>query len=178
MTQQGYSYKIRRGAPFKQDDAAAIAAALQQIMEQRGGKITAADVLEAASQEEHPLHKYFEWDDAAAAKHYRLNQARQIIKAVQYEVKTGQITIEIGAFVRIFNTDQLPRAAPGPGYVALPVAVENVDFKEQTLSRALQELRSFQARYRTLSMVVTELKPLIEAIGVTEGLLQQRRAAK
>lgn len=170
-----FKYTIRSGAPFKQEEAPEIAQALMDILAAHGGKLTAHAVVEAAEQEDHPLHQYFEWDDARAAKRYRLQQARQLIKAVQYKVKAGKVEIDTAAFVRIFNADQLPQASPGPGYVPLPVAVEVVDFKEQMLARALQELNSFKARYRTISMTCTELRPILEAIGTMQGLLEERR---
>lgn len=173
-----YTYKIRRGAPFSQEDAPTIAGALMELIKANGGGLTAQQVLEAAESPTSVLHRYFDWDDVSAARKYRLNQARQIIRAVQYEVTTGTITINTGAFVRVYNTDQLPGVAPGPAYVPLPTAVAHVDFNEQILSRALQELRSFEARYRTIALSVSEFRPIFEAIGVMEGLVQARQKPK
>lgn len=47
------------------------------------GKLTPAVVLEAATEESHPLHNRFEWDDSVAGHKYRLGQARELIRVVR-----------------------------------------------------------------------------------------------
>ena len=52
---------------------------LRAIYERNGKSLSPAVVLDAAKNEDSPLHKYFEWDDRKAAHLYRLTQAREII---------------------------------------------------------------------------------------------------
>ena len=58
-------------------------AELLAIREQYEGKLTPANVLEAATPEDHPLHSHFEWDDSVAGHKYRLGQARNLIRVVR-----------------------------------------------------------------------------------------------
>ncbi len=44
--------------------------------------LTAEDVVSTASDPDHPLHKYFEWQNVEAAHQYRLAQARGLIRKV------------------------------------------------------------------------------------------------
>ncbi len=56
-----------------------------------GGLLTAESVVEAAKDEASPLHALFEWDDTEAARLFRVQQARQTIRAfVRYEPRTGR----------------------------------------------------------------------------------------
>ena len=41
-------------------------------------------VVEAARDDQSPLHRHFEWDDAKAAHTERLSQARGIIRAFEF----------------------------------------------------------------------------------------------
>lgn len=172
------SYKIRAGAPFKQEDAGPIAAELMRLTRENNGALTAQQVLESAQDPLSPLHQYFEWDAQKAAQRYRLVQARTIIKSVSYSVKTGKVVIDTAAFVRIFNNDELPKANRGPAYIPIPTAIEVVDFQQQVLMRALQELKSFQARYKNLSEVFTGLAPVFRAIGEAELLISAKKKAE
>ena len=47
------------------------------------GKLTPSLVLEAAREEDHPLHHRFEWDDTEAAEQWRLRQAASLIRSVR-----------------------------------------------------------------------------------------------
>lgn len=49
-------------------------------MLERGGRLVASEVVEAARDRRSPLHSQFEWDDNAAAIQYRNWQARSLIK--------------------------------------------------------------------------------------------------
>jgi hypothetical protein len=52
----------------------------------RDGKVTPESFLSEAEPADSPLHRYFEWDDAAAAREHRLHQARQIVRSVVYRL--------------------------------------------------------------------------------------------
>lgn len=46
------------------------------------GKVAPSQIVEAARDENSPLHQVFEWDDTIAAQEHRLLQARQLIRTV------------------------------------------------------------------------------------------------
>lgn len=169
-----HKYTIRKGAPFKESDAQVIAKTLTDLARAQGGKVEPKVLLQEASDPSHPLHRLFEWDDSKAANKYRLIQARQIITCVQYEVSTNTVTVDLPMFVRVVNGEELPDAKPGPGYVTLPTVVEHESFQRSILDRALNELKSFQNRYKSLSNACTELRPLLKAIGKFEETVRKK----
>lgn len=60
---------------------------VEQVLEnmvQVHGRVSPETLLEEAKEEEHPLHRYFEWNDTAAAERYRLTQATQMILATRF----------------------------------------------------------------------------------------------
>lgn len=80
-------------------DIAIVVKELRKI-EDRNGRLTAESVLEAARSPKHPLHGHFEWDDSAAAHHWRIEQARRLIRGVQVQVEVEEHTINTVAYVR------------------------------------------------------------------------------
>lgn len=70
------------------------------MLEDRTGRLTPRAVVDAARDENHPLHGEFEWDDTVAAEAYRLDQARQLIADVRVEVVTSTLPIGGVAYVR------------------------------------------------------------------------------
>lgn len=64
-------------------DPQKIGTALAKIAEQQKGRLTPPAVVDAARDNRHPLHRFFEWDDALAAEGYRLEQARTLIRSVR-----------------------------------------------------------------------------------------------
>lgn len=63
---------------------------LLAIKEINGGLLHPCDVVDAARDEESPLHSYFEWDDSIAAEHHRQGQARKLITSIVIVRKKGK----------------------------------------------------------------------------------------
>ena len=73
-------YKFRSGSRFS-GDADAVVVEMERIRSETGALQPEA-VLVAAEDEGSALHPHFEWDDTAAAREYRLETARRLIRAV------------------------------------------------------------------------------------------------
>jgi hypothetical protein len=70
--------------------------------------ITPDLVVEAARDPAHPAHDHFEWDDTAAAREYRLSQARHLISTLRVHLEEEQM------FVPVFVRDpDLPNTRQG-----------------------------------------------------------------
>lgn len=84
--------------------------AVLQHMDRRG-EIDPNSIIETARDPRHVLHKKFEWDDTKAAHQHRLNQARQLIRAVVVTRSTVQqpTPIPVKAFVKSPDPDNSPR---------------------------------------------------------------------
>lgn len=78
----------------------AIARTLARLAKAGRGILTPDAVVEAASDPGSPLHDYFEWDDTEAARKYRLDQARTLIRVVRVDVQTTTHAISTVAYVR------------------------------------------------------------------------------
>lgn len=73
---------------------------LREILVEHG-ELTPSLVVELASDEDHPLHNKFQWDDTAAAHKWRLAQAGQLIRSVKVTVDRGEAAppLKVRAFV-------------------------------------------------------------------------------
>lgn len=75
---------------------------------------TPENILELATPEESPLHKYFTWEDSIAAHKYRLGQAGRILRVI-VEVKTQTrhyVNVEIEQKGRVYMTQSEVKEDP------------------------------------------------------------------
>ena len=75
------TYSFRDGRRVSGVSAEIAGAELARICTVHNG-LRPPDVVEAARPPEAPLHPIFEWDDPTAADAYRLQQARELIRAI------------------------------------------------------------------------------------------------
>lgn len=118
-------------------------------------RLVPEEVVQAASSEDSPLHKYFEWDDTVAGHRYRLLQARQLIAAIVQVIPRKEGTTEIRAFVSI-STDR------SQGYQAIANVLNDEDKQRQMLMDAMTRLRNLQKKYENLQA----LFPVFQAVDV------------
>lgn len=164
---------------------------LNKIMEKHDWFLTPEILVEEASDEDHPLHNYFEWDDSVAAHQYRLQQAAFFIRTVKIKVEiknNGEkkwvraiVNVrpeqdsdnDLEHFVDVDETDEdqpvaISKRGRQPGvYMGMREALNNSFYREQILSQAKSELRSFQSKYRTLqelSGVIEQIDLVLEAV--------------
>jgi len=111
-----------------------------------------AQIVEFASDPKTALHSRFTWDDTAAAREYRLWQARTILRVSVY-VPEGS-TEPVRAFVSLHDD----RTAKG-GYRSVSDVLKDKGLRATMLAEALAELQVFQRKYRLLK----ELQPVFAA---------------
>jgi hypothetical protein len=133
-----------------------VEAELRRIAEEHGGILRAQNVVEEAGQPASPLHEYFTWDNTAAAHHWRLQQARGLIRLLLDVRPVQQRTIQ----ARLFWSLGPDRSTPGGGYRLLQQVLEVRTLREQLLTDALSELEHLQLKYQSL----TELANVFRAI--------------
>ncbi len=71
-----------------------------KALEDRRGRLTPQEVVEAARAEASAIHGCFEWDDGKAAEAYRIEQARELIRRVKIEIVVEERSMKIVAYVR------------------------------------------------------------------------------
>lgn len=132
---------------------------LRRIAAEHGGKLFPRDVVDAARNEESPLHTAFEWDDGAAAEKYRLGQARKII-SVAVTVLEGHDE-PVRAFVSL-----TPDRTDNGGYFPVEKVLSEKKLRAQMLNDATAELRIFTTKFRTvqeLAAVNAEAQKFLES---------------
>jgi hypothetical protein len=105
------------------------------------GALSLETVVRSAKRKKSPIHDCFEWDDVAAGKKYRVQQAREMLRkiVVVYE-DTGGKTEEIRAFVCVQHEDE-------NYYTSTARIVEDEELQENVLAQILAELLATKKKY-------------------------------
>ena len=74
-------------------------AELTRLAAENNGLLTPDHVVDAARNNASPLHRWFQWNNDAAAHMYRVEQARHLIRSVRVDVTTSHHTVRVPAFV-------------------------------------------------------------------------------
>lgn len=136
---------------------------LASLGERLGGTLQAHEVVNAARDENSPIHDCFEWDDSIAAEQFRQDQARNLIRAIRVKVRVNHVeTQPVRAFLNVKFTEV------GQAYVPVQDAMTRPVYRDQILQDALDELKALQAKYKHLS----ELACIFEQIDQLEKLKQ------
>ncbi len=130
-----------------------------KALEDRRGRLTPEQVVEAARAETSAIHGCFEWDDSVAAEKFRIDQARELLKRVKIEVTIEERTVRTVGYVR-----DVTQETGISGYIAT-LKVRAVD--SPALIRAeLQAIGADLARAATLALVKS-----VELPGVADRIL-------
>ena len=139
-------------------DHDAIRAELERL--KSGGVVRPVDVVEAARDEESPLHDWFQWDDDEAAHQYRLLQARNLLR-VYVNVEPSPDAEPVRAFVSLTSD----RVKEGGGYRALAEVLSDDAMRQQLLQDAFVQFRNMQKKYQHL----TQLSRVWDAVAEAEA---------
>ena len=126
---------------------------LKRIASANDNKLEPEVVVQEASSDDSPLHKYFEWDDSVAGQRWRVHQARMMI-ALSVEFIPGVKTSEE---VKVFVSLRDERCE---GYRTIVQVMSDEENREQLLMDALAELQYFKKKYAVLK----ELSRIFESI--------------
>lgn len=119
---------------------------LEIIAKENGGLLRAEDVVAFAKDKTTALHSRFDWDNSEAAHKWRLEQARSFIRITITMLEVEGKNTSIKAFVSL-KTD---RYQGDGGYRFMVQILSNANMREQMLQDALDELKTFQAKYSLL----------------------------
>lgn len=156
--------RFRKGARTSAEVAQVVGDHLDLLRQQNDGKLDPVQVVEDARNPNSPLNGYFDWDDSEAARLYRLQQARGLIRSVVaiYRTSPDSGPKSIRAFVSVTTGDDAK-----PSYVASAVAMSDEDMRAKTLRKAWDEAQRFRQRYAEL----TEFASLFATIDELEAVL-------
>lgn|SRR5512135_67862 len=145
----------------KDADPQKIGERLQKISDTVGGHLTPDAVVEDAKNARSPLHPYFEWDDAKAAKAHRLDQARMLIRAIKIEDVDEEAK---PAFISISEKS-------GTSYRSFADVQKSAELQDIVLRAAQRDLEAFEKRYR-------ELQDVCELIREARSIVERKRQRK
>lgn len=127
-------------------DATEIASHLEHLRSQ--AELTAISIVEDAENTSSPLHRFFEWDESAAAEKYRRKQASNLISRIARP--DGR---------RLYA--KVPRMGDTPAHFDLVTRVlKNPELRRPFARRGLMELRNWETRYQDFP----ELREAVEAL--------------
>ncbi len=136
--------------------------AVKELAEKHGGIITPEILIDAAKRKSSPLHQFFEWDDTAAARQFRLIQAANLIRRIKVTVQTAaETTIRIRAFANVRGDADSGDADSAKGfYVPIQDALKNVDWRAQVIAQCKRDVQAFKQKYA----VMREASQIIDAM--------------
>jgi hypothetical protein len=126
----------------------AIADRLAQLTQLNGGRLTPEAVVADAADANSPMHGQFEWDDTEAARQYRLDQARTLIRSVKINEIVDQRTVQVVAYVHD------PSDQSEPGYVPTVSLVNDRERALETLQREFTRIEGSVNRSRAIAQVL------------------------
>lgn len=128
--------------------------------EDKDGLVQAERVVEAASNPDSPLHRFFEWDDSEAAHQWRLAQARRLIVRVTKKNSDAQ---PARVNVVIHQSDGTQRR----GYVPIARAASDDELCAQVMRdtrRVLTGYRTRLAAFNQTQGIVAQLDAILELL--------------
>lgn len=149
-TQATIVQRLRHSRGIAPEDAPQLAQELAQLAQAHGQALAPATVVGAASDPASVLHRYFEWDDTAAAAAYRLTQARTLIRAIQVQVIRRPPPDRDPAPRTHYDVVRVAQAdAPGAGAVPLAAVSERENMIRQVKAQLERDLFGWRERVRT-----------------------------
>jgi hypothetical protein len=148
----------------------AIAARLEKIAKLNGGRVTPDAVLADAQNAKSPLHDQFEWDDTVAARQYRLQQARELIRSVKVEITTNTKTVSTVRYVRD------PSAGEEQGYVEVAKLRDDRSLAAEALAAEVRQANALVARARSLAAALgldAEIEMVSESVETLQARLRE-----
>lgn len=148
------TYDWKAGARTRGLDIHAVVPALQGLAS-ASGTLIPEEVVREARKKKSPLHPWFEWDDTEAARQYRLEQARDLIRSVAVTyIQHGEEQTTVRAFVHLGDQD---------GYEDTTIVLQIADRRALLLQRALRELESVRKKYEDIEELAAVFAAVSEA---------------
>jgi|WetSurMetagenome_2_1015567.scaffolds.fasta_scaffold59843_3 hypothetical protein len=125
------------------------------------GNVTPKAIVKAAEPENAVLNPCFTWDNEEAADKFRESEARKLVGNLVTVNIISNVTEEpVRAFVNV-TTESTGRTRTS--YVPIATAVSNVSYRNEMITKALNEATGFRHKYSAIQ----ELTKIFDAIDET-----------
>ena len=141
-------------------DVQAVGDELEQLREKNGGRLTPADVVEAARRRRSAMHKAFTWNNDAAADAYRLVEAQHLLRSIEVRVTVETPGKPTKVLTRLYvhneptEKDLLDDPDAEPAYTSIQTVLTDADATKQLLAKARRDIQIYKRKYvilRTLA---------------------------
>jgi len=123
--------------------------------------LTAESLLKKASKRSSSLYEFFDWDNSSAGDKWRLQQARLLINEIKIVVDDKEWYAFENVSISINDKDVSPKNKFSlREYKPIVEIMDNVDYRNQLIQRALSEARYWRERHSEL----VELKSIFYSI--------------
>jgi len=125
-------------------------------MYDKNKSISAEQVLQESKDPNHPLHKYFEWDDEIAGNKYRLIQARNLIKSIILEITNADNKkFNVRGFLSVSEGEDSALLIHGNQLTEnYFVSIDDIENSQKLIEyqklKAKSELKAFKIKYSVL----------------------------
>lgn len=127
-----------------------VGAILKQIIAENGGILTPEHLVELVEPVDHPLHKYFTWDNQKAGEILRLHEARAILRVAVEFIGPSREAVRVAVHL----------SSDAVGYRLLSEVLSDEEMRTQLLSDAARDVDVFRRKYEALG----ELKPIVSRL--------------
>lgn len=116
-------------------------------LEDRDGAVIPSVLVEESQDKESLLYPCFGWDDNKAAEHYRIHQAKGVIRniVVVYQKEEKEEPVAVRAFVHTCEADET-----APKYISIETALSDEILTNRLLESAIRDLNEFRGKYKNL----------------------------
>jgi hypothetical protein len=147
-TQGRETFRYVEGFQVSRISAQELGMFIRRLQRQLGRQAKAPELVEAARPRDSPIHHLFDWDDRSAAKKYRMEQARYLLRSVVVEVQVAEDRPPL--LIRANLPMDTGDGHHLKGYVPLDRAMTEEEMREMAVHRAWQELLGWRRRHRDL----------------------------
>lgn len=130
-------------------------AEMARIAEQNGGYLSPESVVDAARNENSPLHDRFEWDDSVAARHHRNLQAGVLIRMIKITVvrqptSVKELQVTTTREYQSLPSDRKSKEVSG-SFQPVVVIMSDAEKRKEMLATVLKELSAYRKRYADIA---------------------------
>ena len=113
--------------------------------------LTADSLLKKASKKSSSLYEFFDWDNSSAGDKWRLQQARTLINEIKIIVEDKEIYAFENVNISMADKeDSVKNKFSSREYKPIVEIMDNADFKQQLIQRALAEAKYWKERHSEL----------------------------
>ncbi len=147
MARETYSFKA--GSRLGADKATKVGRELGKISKRHGG-LTAEIVVGVAQKKGSPLHGFFEWSDTEAARQYRLEQARHLIRCVVVKYDAPENAEPVRAYVTFDAHPDEEDLGRDVRYLSTHEVLTDSSLRDRLVRQAWREFQLWRQRYEHL----------------------------